>query len=364
MHVDGPVIRGNERQAIRVAAGLRGRGHDVAVSCRTGGAVQAELDAAGVRTTGVRPGGDADLWNAARFGAWLRRERPDAVLLTSWKRAFGGVWTARAAGVPRVLLRMGGVHPLRSPVQALLKGGAMRRGCDAVIANSRAVAEHLVDAVGVPSARVVLVHNGIDRPPPALAGLRDDLGIPPGAVLAAAVGGMERIKGFDLLIEALGRAPGVHAVLVGGGSEGRRRMLAELAEARGVAGRVHFLGRRGDAASVAAACDLFVLPSRSEGMSVAMMEAMAAGVPVVGAAVGGAWDALGPVEGRPPGGWIVPAGDAAALGRAIAGAASDLRAGGREAQARAAEAGWRMRNWFTLERMLDGYEAALRGVRP
>lgn len=364
MHVDGPVVRGNERQVVRIAAGLRARGHEVAVSCRAGGPVEAELRAAGVRTTSARPGGDADLWNAVRFAAWLRRERPDALLLTSWKRAFVGAWTARAAGVPRVLLRMGGVHDLAPPWRRLLKGGAMRRACHAVIANSREVARHVVGSVPLPPERVILVPNGIDLPPPPLPGFREALRVGSDAILAAAVGGLEPGKGFDLLIRSLHHAPGVHAVLVGGGTEARRREMETLAEAEGVRGRVHFLGRRSDAAAVAAACDLFVLPSRAEGMSVAMMEAMGSGLPVVAAEVGGARDALDAVHGRPPAGWVVPRENPDRLGGAIAEVADALRSGGGEARPRSAEAAWRVREWFTVERMVDGYEAALRGETP
>src|SRR5690606_1712926 len=105
-----PTIRGNETQVILVAEALRDRGHDVVVSCRAGGPVEAALRARGVRTTGIRPRGDADPFGALRFARWLRREAPDAALLTSWKRALVAGWAARRAGVPRVVLRVGGVH--------------------------------------------------------------------------------------------------------------------------------------------------------------------------------------------------------------------------------------------------------------
>jgi glycosyltransferase involved in cell wall biosynthesis len=365
IHVDGPTIRGNERQVIRVAAGLRARGHDVAVSCRAEGPVMAELRALGIRATGVRPGGDADLWNALRFAAWLRRERPDAVLLTSWNRAFISAWAAHAARVPRIVFRIGGMQPIHRGVRGSLERLALRRWYHAVIANSREVARRITGALPELAADVHVVVNGMRIDPAPPADLRAELGLPADTVLVAAVGSPERRKGFDLLIDAVAALDaGVHAVLAGGGREADQQALEARAAERGVADRVHFLGPRSDAPAVAAGCDVFALPSRSEGFSVAMLEAMVAERPVVAADVGGAWEALAPRDGRPAGGWIVPREDADALAAALREVVAGVRAGAPEVRARAAEAAWRAANWFTMERMIDGYEAVLAGRAP
>lgn len=365
IHVDGPIIRGNERQVIRIAAGLHGRGHHVAVSCRRDGPVMRELAGLGIRTTGIRPGGDADLWNALRFAAWLRRERADAVLLTSWNRAFVGAWAAHAARVPRVVFRIGGIQPIDHGVRGWLERLALRRWYYAVIANSRAVAESIRGALPERAARVHVVVNGMEAAPAAPAPVRAELGIAGDALLVAAVGGVERRKGFDLLIDAVAALDGgVHALLAGGGTDDDRRRLEARARERGAAGRIHFLGRRADAAAVTAACDVFALPSRSEGFSVAMLEAMAAARPVVAADVGGAWEGLAARHGRPPAGWIVPPDDAGALAAALREVVEGVRAGSAGVRARAAEAAWRAEHWFSLERMIDGYEAVLAGRAP
>ncbi|HEX6039061.1 glycosyltransferase, partial [Longimicrobium sp.] len=213
--------------------------------------------------------------------------------------------------------------------------------------------------------RVHVVVNGIESvDPPTPAPLRRDLGIPADAVIALAVGGMEHNKGFDLLIDAVAALPGVHAVLAGGGTDAQRAALVDRARTCGVADRVHLLGRRSDVPALVAACDLFVLPSRTEGFSVALLEAMADAKPILAADVGGAWEGLAARDGRPAGGWILDRDDAEALAAGLRAVVDGIRAGAPEVAARAAEAKWRADHEFTLERMIDGYEAVLAGRAP
>jgi len=359
IHVDGPVIRGNERQVIALAAGLRDRGHHVAVSCRKGGPVMAELRALGIEATGIRPGGDTDPVNALRFAMWLRRGRFDAVLLTSWKRAFISGWSARVARVPRVVFRIGGIHPIGEK-RGRLERYALRRWYHAIVPNSVRVAEHMTAALPDLADRVYLVPNGIDVVAAAPVPLRDGLGVPDDAILAVAIGGMERNKGFDLLIDAAAMLDaGVHVVLVGGGTPEARAAMEERAQRLGVSARVYFLGHRSDARAVAAACDVFVLPSRSEGFPVVMLEAMAAGVPVVATDVGGVRDALAERMGRRAAGWIVPVDDAGGIAAGLREVVDAIRSGSPNVAARVREASWRAAKWFSMDAMVSGYEAVL-----
>jgi glycosyltransferase involved in cell wall biosynthesis len=177
------------------------------------------------------------------------------------------------------------------------------------------------------------------------------------ARLIAGVGHVHKRKGFDLVLDAFARAAvdRSHVVIVGTGPE--EEALRRRAIALGVADRVRWGGFRNDVPRVLGACDLFVLGSRNEGMANVMLEAMAAGTPVVATDISGVRAAIGPRDARPAAGWIVPADDPDAMADAIRIALSDAD----EARRRADEASWRIASWFSVERMVAEAEAVLAG---
>lgn len=366
IHVDGPTIRGNERQVIALADELRRRGHRVVVACRPRGPVASELARRGVPTSPARPRGDASLWSAARFARWLRRERPDVLLLTSWKRAPVAALAARAAGVPRVVLRVGGPRSISARPGARWKYERMIcHWVDAVFVNSVGLGDSLRSLFPrLGAERLYLVPNAVAAPAADPAGVREELGIPEEARVVMGVGGLEPHKGFDLLVDAVARQGrgDVHLVLVGSGP--LRDALAARADAGGIEDRTHLVGQRADAPRLLGAADVFVLSSRVDSMANVMLEAMQAGAAVVAADVPGTWDAIGERTDRPAAGWTVPVDDLDALSSTLREVLSDLDAGAAEAGARAREADHRMRNWFRIERTADAAEAALRGDAP
>jgi glycosyltransferase involved in cell wall biosynthesis len=141
------------------------------------------------------------------------------------------------------------------------------------------------------------------------------LGLPPGLPVAGTVGRLETQKAQDVLLRAFAevRRDGLDArlLLVGDGRE--RGNLTRLAAALGVGDAVHFAGTRRDLPTVFAALDVFALPSRWEGTPLALIAAMAAGLPVIATPVGGVPDVVRDGEtGR-----LVPADDVAALTAAL-----------------------------------------------
>jgi glycosyltransferase involved in cell wall biosynthesis len=186
---------------------------------------------------------------------------------------------------------------------------------DAVVANSRAVADYAIRVHGVDPRRIHVIHNGVERIPPMAAEHRDSIrarwGVPSDGLVVGCVGRFHPIKGHDLLLEAFAaadpRAVGAHLVLVGDGD--RRPALEQQARDLGIADRVHLPGAEADPRGVYGAMDIAAQASRSEGMPNALLEAGAAGLPIVATAVGGTTDII-PSDAT---GIVVPAGDVAAI---------------------------------------------------
>jgi glycosyltransferase involved in cell wall biosynthesis len=164
----------------------------------------------------------------------------------------------------------------------------------------------------------VVIRNGVELDRPR----RQHAAAAPVELLA--VGRLQEPKDFLTLVRAISRLPldAVRARIAGDGPD--RATIEDEIGRLGVNGTVELLGHRGDVAALLAQADVFVLPTRSEGMPLSVLEAMAAGLPVIASAVGGVLEL---VRDRETGG-LVPAGDPAALARALAPlvADADLRA--------------------------------------
>jgi glycosyltransferase involved in cell wall biosynthesis len=355
---------GNEKWLATLSAGLIARGHQVAVSCPRG-AVSERLRELGIPSADVRPGGTLDLPGALRFARWLRRERADALLLTSWRPLAWAAWAGRRARVPRTVVRLGIVRPFPTGGRAR----AFRRWVDAMIANSTEIRDAwLGSEPGYPADRIHLVMNGLhtrDHLRPALRDrLRAELGVAPGTLLVCGAGHLAPRKGFDLLLRAFASAAPADARVVIAGGGDYLTELQGLAAELGVSERVHFLGHRDDGPDVIAGCDVFVLGSRTEGMANVMLEAMAAGVPVIATDVSGVRRALGAEPGTPPAGWIVPGDDADAMAGALREVAGALASTPARVAERTDEALRRVRERFGVKRMVRECEAILFGAAP
>jgi glycosyltransferase involved in cell wall biosynthesis len=192
-----------------------------------------------------------------------------------------------------------------------------------VLAVSRTVKEELV-SLGIPAGRILVLPNPLVKrgaPGVGRGEARGRLGYDEGDVVFLAVGHAVPVKGWDLLIEAFSRlgpsAERGRLLLVGGIDGAAERdhhaSLLRLAGEKGVADRIRFTGHLPDLSDPFAAADLFVLPSRSEGYSIALAEAMGHGLPCVSTRVGIAPEVVVPGEN----GLLVERNDAAALAGAL-----------------------------------------------
>lgn len=233
------------------------------------------------------------LWQLWRC---FRRERFDVVHTHSSKTGVLGRLAARLAGVPCI------VHTVHGFAFPAAKSGLQRRVFHALEwlgarCSHRVICLHEEDAricreqLGLPAEQVVMLANGIDlekfRPLEtqyARADQRRSLGLPEQRQLILMVGRLWEQKNPDCLVAAYRRLwaggdPGADLVLVGDGE--RHPELLRAVQAAGLEAHVHFLGWRTDTPELLRACDIFVLPSRWEGMPLAILEAMGSGLPVI-----------------------------------------------------------------------------------
>jgi glycosyltransferase involved in cell wall biosynthesis len=301
------------------------------------------------------------LW---RLAARLRRLQPDLVHTHLTYANTLGTLAAQLAHVPAVAT----IHNIttnQSRLNAgkrLVEGEVVRRWSSRVIFVAHAALDEAAATFRVPRDRMIALPNAVDLTRFSLpdgfdrARKRRELGADDDTVLVCTVARLDPSKGHRFLLEAAAllaeRHPTARYLLAGVGREHER--LVAQAGRLGIAGSVALLGVRDDIPELLAACDLFVLPSSNEGLSQAMLEAMALGVPVVATRVGGAPDVV--IPGRT--GWLVPPEDAWQLAEAIDEALSQPRL----AASYARRAGTQVRQEYALDRHVSQLEAVYRDV--
>jgi sugar transferase (PEP-CTERM/EpsH1 system associated) len=301
---------------------------------------------------GKRPG--QDLGAFVRLVALLRRLRPAIVHSRNWA-AFDAVPAARLAGVRRVVHGEHG-RDIHDPEGRNVKRNWIRRRFAPMVSHyvavSRDLERWLREDVRVPAGRVSTIPNGVDLSRFAQGGrleARERLGLAPEAPVICTVGRLDPVKDQVGLVHAFAGLLPAHpqATLVIAGDGPCRDDLARVSAELGVADQVRLLGECRDVPGVLGAADVFALPSIAEGMSNTVLEAMAAGLPVVATRVGGNPELVEDgVTGR-----LVPIRDPVALREAMAAYLDDphLRAmHGKASRQRAVEC-------FGLERMCQDY---------
>ncbi|HET6840964.1 MAG TPA: glycosyltransferase family 4 protein [Candidatus Angelobacter sp.] len=172
---------------------------------------------------------------------------------------------------------------------------------DKVLTVSRRVREFCIKADRVDPAKVITVYNGVELPPPRNAArgkeLRARLGFPDAAQIILTVANVRRVKGLDVLLRAAAkiceRNSRAFFVIAGGVLEGDYfQELQNLAQDLNLTGRIRFAGEQKPVQPLLEMSDVFVLPSRSEGFSNALLEAMASELPCIATNVGGNIEAI------------------------------------------------------------------------
>jgi glycosyltransferase involved in cell wall biosynthesis len=285
----------------------------------------------------------------------IRRNKPDIVHgLLFWAYILGGAcaWLA-GTGAIVASRRSLGIFKERKP-HYLLAERLVNACTTLVIANSEAVRRDTLQREKLSPSKVVVIHNGIDISGFSAIPRKDmlaDTDLTEGAgPVVAVVANFHAYKGHGFFLDAwtcvVGQIPAAVALLIGGGP--LQKYYEDHVARAGLHQAVRFLGARRDVPELLAAVDLVVHPSLQEGFSNAILEAMAAGKPVIATAVGGNAEAV--VHGET--GLLVPPRSSQALAQAMIGLLTDP-----ERCAKMGKAGRaRVEQRFTLAGMVRSYE--------
>ena len=306
----------------------------------------------------------------ARVRAMATDHRPVSAVIhahnmAAWQYA---VLAARGTG-SRVVYTQHGANTHNLGLKDRVRGQWLAWMGGDLVAVSEATARAMEQAFWIRRGRIRVIANGIaaagagDAPCTEPTRIRAELGIPDEALVLGSVGRLAQVKGYDRLIRALGKMragvsqpslpsavhrplPPVHLLLVGDGPE--RAALERLAASLGLADRVRLAGFQADPRPYLAAMDAFILSSHSEGLSMGLLEAMAAGIPVFVTDVG----ANREVVEAGACGVVLPADEGA-----WAGVLAEWLADREGRLAMAARARDRVREHYTQAATLAGYEA-------
>jgi glycosyltransferase involved in cell wall biosynthesis len=355
LHVEaGMHLYGGALQVVFLMRGLARRGVEVLLACPSGSAIAGAVREAGLPVHEMPMRGDADIGLVGRLASLIRAQRPDVLHLHSRRGCdTWGAIAGRLQGLPVVLSRR--VDNPESRLWAALKYRLPGR----VVTISRGIREVLLSE-GVPETKLVCVPSAVDtaqyRPSrDELPWFRAEFGLAADALTIGMAAQFIERKGHATLLDALpavfARHPEVRVLLFGQGplvTAVKARVEADAA----LRERVQLVGFRRDLDRVLPCLDVLAHPAYMEGLGVALLQAAACGVPIVGGRAGGIPEIVQPgVNGE-----LIEPGDAAALAAAL-----DRLLDSAELRVRMGAAGraWVERH-FSIDAMVEGNLAVYR----
>ncbi len=293
-----PTLCGGERSMLSTLDGVQAAGFRIMAAAPPAGPLAEALAAKGIEQiafSAIEPGGGRRPQDVLRndLERLLRRCRPDVLHANSLSMGRLSGPVAAETGVPSI------AH-LRDIVRLSHQGVDDLNRHRRLLAVSQAVRRHHC-AAGMDSAKTHVVYNGVDlarfRPRPPTGYLHREMGLPPDARLLGTIGQICLRKGQDVLVQAAaqiaGRFPKVHYLVIGKRHSRKRESvefearLHDAAQRGPLAGRLHLVGERDDVDHLLNELAFLVHPARQEPLGRVLLEAAAAGVPIVATAVGG-----------------------------------------------------------------------------
>lgn len=312
---------GAERVLVTLVSGLDSQRFRPVVCCLTKkGRLAAELEARGIPVVTMHKRPKIDLTLLFRLRKLMRQQKIDIVHTHVFTANFWGRLAAIFAGVPVLITHEHSTFTVDNRYRRWIEAVLICR-TNKVITVSENLRRRIVSEGRLPPGVVLTIHNGLRLQPPSLnetkrAQLRRELGLEKFDAVIGTVGRLEPRKNYPMLLEAmkrlLARHPRTTLLMVGAGPEEEK--LQQQARDLGINQHVVFAGYRSDISDLLSLMSTFCLSSTTEGISMAILEAMAAGVPVVATQVGGNPEIIPDHKY----GLLVPSGDAAALANALA----------------------------------------------
>jgi glycosyltransferase involved in cell wall biosynthesis len=285
---------------------------------------------------------------------FLRRERFDVAVTLLFVSDVIGRTLAHFARIPWIVTSIQTRDEFYRGWQRWLVRRTVR-WADVVELCSENIRDFAVKEEGVPVERICVIPHSIQVEdyvlPDDSQAVRSEFGLGPTEKLVVSLGRLTYQKGYDILLQAIAMLDShdVHVLLAGKGEDEAK--FRALANSLGIGERVHFAGYRRDVPRLLHGLDIYTQPSRYEGMSLAILQAMASSCPIVATAVDGTRELI--VDGIH--GWLVPPEDVNALAAAIQNVCSDPC----EAKRRGAAAYQRVLDQFTLSKMITAWENIL-----
>ncbi|MDP2923095.1 MAG: glycosyltransferase [Candidatus Omnitrophota bacterium] len=283
---------GAERVVINLAKGLDRRKFNPIVCClTTRGELAEELENNGIRVIVLGKKGKFDISVIRKLAAVIRENDIDIINTHLWGANFWGRIAAKKAGVKVIIATEHNEDVWKSGLFLMLDRWLVR-STDKIIAVSNKVKEFYVGK-GIPEEKIEVIYNGVESKSLAgyesLAGsIREEFGIKKDEIVLAIIGRLVPQKGHRYLFEAVSALDGqykVKVIVVGDGPL-LRSLRSQVARLK-LQEKVIFTGLRKDVKEILGITDILVMPSLREGLPMVALEAMAAGVPIIAAKVGG-----------------------------------------------------------------------------
>jgi glycosyltransferase involved in cell wall biosynthesis len=344
---------GGEVWLLTMMRELRCRGHNVNLLCRPGVSLENRAKNEDFDVYTVKMRGDFDPVTIFHIWKLMRRLKPDIVCTNMDKELRVGGIAAKLAGIKAVIPRRGIDYPLKN---SWVYRWSYTKLASGVIANSEATKESLLEnCPWLHPDSIQVIYNGVDHVQfslPPEKDLRKEFGIHPNDFLIGFVGQLDERKGVDSLLKAYKqiseKCPNSVLLIVGTGKmESHLRVLASK-----TTGCVIFAGYRDDVMEIMKTIDVLVLPSLWEGFGIVIIEAMAAGKPVVSTRISNIPEIVTHMED----GLLVKPGDAKLLSESLNSLMKDPKLAKKMGRAGRKK----VKVNFTMKRMVDETEAFFR----